>query len=35
MTEMLSTQRAYQSVAQVSKMYDELMTKTATDIGRV
>ncbi len=35
MTEMLSTQRAFQSVAQVSKMYDELMTKTATDIGRV
>lgn len=35
MTEMLSTQRALQSAAQVSKMYDQVMTKATSDIGRL
>ncbi len=35
MTEMLTAQRALQSAAQVSKMYDSLMTKAANDIGRL
>ena len=35
MTEMLTCQRALQSAAQVSKMYDELMTKATTDVGRM
>ena len=35
MTEMITYQRALQSAAQVSKMYDQLMTKATTDIGRL
>ena len=35
MTEMITYQRALQSAAQVSKMYDQLMTKATTDIGRM
>lgn len=35
MTEMITCQRALQSASQLSKMYDQLMTKTSTDVGRV
>ena len=35
MTDMLSAQRAFQSAAQVSKIYDELMTKATEQIGRL
>lgn len=35
MTRMLSSQRALQSAAQVLKIYDQLMTKATTEIGRV
>lgn len=35
MTEMLSVQRTFQSAAQVSKIYDQLMTKATTEIGRL
>ena len=35
MTEMLTSQRAFQSAASVSKMYDELMGHSASDIGRM
>ena len=35
MTGMISAQRAFQSAAEVSKMYDELMTKAATNLGNV
>ena len=35
MTEMLSSQRAFQSAAQVSRIYDNLMNKAANDIGRL
>lgn len=35
MTEMITCQRALQSAAQVTKMYDEVMGKAATDIGRM
>ena len=35
MTEMLTCQRSLQSAAQVTKMYDELMGHTASDIGRM
>ncbi|WP_124066917.1 flagellar hook-basal body protein [Clostridium sp. E02] len=35
MTSMMSSQRASQSAAQVLKMYDQLMSKIVTDIGRV
>lgn len=35
MTEMLTCQRSLQSAAQVTKMYDQLMTKAATDLGRL
>lgn len=35
MTEMITFQRALQSAAQVSKMYDSLMTKATTEIGRM
>lgn len=35
MTSMMSSQRATQSAAQVLKMYDQLMSKIVTDIGRV
>lgn len=35
MTEMISTQRAYQSIAEVTQIYDELITKATTDVGRL
>lgn len=35
MTEMLSVQRVFQSAATVSKIYDQLMTKATTEIGRL
>ncbi|MCI8501438.1 MAG: flagellar hook-basal body protein [Oscillospiraceae bacterium] len=35
MTEMISVQRALQSAAELSKMYDSLMTKAASDVGRL
>lgn len=35
MVRMISEQRAYQSAAQVSKMYDELMTKATGELGRM
>ncbi len=35
MTEMLTCQRSLQSAAQVSKMYDTMMTKTTDDVGRL
>ena len=35
MTEMLTCQRALQSAASVSKMYDEVMGHSANDIGRM
>lgn len=35
MTAMMSSQRALQSAAQVLKMYDQLMGKAATDVGRL
>jgi len=35
MVEMISSQRALQSAAQMSKMYDQLMTKASSDLGRV
>lgn len=35
MTEMISVQRALQSAAQLSKMYDSLMTKSTNEIGRL
>ena len=34
MTEMITYQRALQSAAQVTKMYDQLMTKATSDVGR-
>ena len=34
MTEMITYQRALQSAAQVSRMYDQLMTKATSDVGR-
>ena len=35
MTGMITAQRAYQSAAGVTKIYDELMTKATTDVGRL
>ncbi len=35
MTEMIDAQRAYQSVAEVTKIYDQVMTRATTDIGRL
>ncbi len=35
MTEMLSSQRAFQSAAQVTMIYDKLMTQITNDIGKV
>ncbi|MCI8854296.1 MAG: flagellar hook-basal body protein [Lachnospiraceae bacterium] len=35
MTAMMSAQRALQSAAQVLKMYDQIMSKSATDVGRL
>jgi flagellar basal-body rod protein FlgG len=35
MTEMMTCQRAFQSAAQVTKRYDQIMTKATTDLGRL
>lgn len=35
MTEMMTCQRAFQSASQVTKMYDDVMGKAATDVGRL
>jgi len=35
MVEMITSQRSYQSIATVTKMYDEVMNKATTDIGRL
>ncbi len=35
MTSMMSSQRALQSAAQLLKMYDQIMSKSATDVGRM
>ena len=35
MTQMLTSQRSLQSVAQVTKMYDEVMGHAASDVGRL
>lgn len=35
MTDMMSTQRAYQSAAQLLKMYDQLMSKATNEVGRL
>lgn len=35
MVDMITAQRALQSAAQLSKMYDQLMNKAANDLGRV
>ncbi len=35
MTEMLTYQRAFQSAAQVSKMYDQLMSRAVSEVGRM
>ena len=35
MTAMMTSQRALQSAAQVLKMYDQIMSKSVTDVGRL
>ena len=35
MTEMITYQRAFQSAAQISKIYNDLMTRSANDVGRM
>lgn len=35
MTEMITYQRALQSAAQISKIYNELMSRSASDVGRI
>lgn len=35
MTNMMSSQRALQSAAQVLKMYDQILSKASTDVGRL
>ena len=35
MTAMMSSQRALQSAAQALKMYDQVMSKAASDVGRL
>jgi flagellar basal-body rod protein FlgG len=35
MTEMMTCQRAFQSAAQLTKMYDQIMTKATTELGRL
>jgi len=35
MVEMIASERAYQSIAEVTKIYDELTTKATTELGRV
>lgn len=35
MAEMIATERAYQSVAEVTKIYDQMMNRATTEIGRI
>ncbi len=35
MTSMITAERAYQSAAEVTKIYDDMMTKATTDVGRL
>ena len=35
MVSMMSAQRALQSAAQMSKIYDQVMTKDTTELGRL
>ena len=35
MVKMISTQRALQSAAQMSKIYDQVITRAVNDIGRM
>jgi flagellar basal-body rod protein FlgG len=35
MTEMMSSQRALQSAAQMLKMYDQVLSKASSDVGRL
>lgn len=35
MTNMITAQRAYQSAAEVTKIYDDVMTKATNDVGRL
>ena len=35
MVAMMGTQRALQSAAQMSKIYDQVMTKDTTELGRL
>ena len=35
MADMIATERAFQSAAQISKMYDQLMSKAANELGRL
>ena len=35
MTTMITAQRAYQSAAEVTKIYDDVMTKATNDVGRL
>lgn len=35
MVSMMSSQRALQSAAQVLKMYDQILSKASTDVGRL
>lgn len=35
MTEMITYQRAFQSAAQITRIYNELMTRSASDVGRM
>ncbi len=35
MAELIATQRAYQSVAEATKIYDEMVTKSTTEVGRL
>lgn len=35
MTTMMASQRAFQSAAQLLKMYDQVMSKSSTDVGRL
>ena len=35
MVSMMTAQRALQSAAEMSKIYDQVMTKDATEVGRI
>ena len=35
MTGMITAERAYQSAAEITKIYDDVMTKATTDVGRL